>query len=299
MSTLRFFAVSLLIFFSAGCAAQVTPPPASLPRLADVLGRIRGRRHLSSFRSVVLIEIRISDSGDSASPLFDFFGEESETFAGKAVLLWKAPDALRMEILSPFGSPVFVVVARGGEVQALSVLRGRYYAGRADRESMASWLGLPVSAALMLRILQGGVPVLSGDETAGARLGWDDEMGALRLDVPPEGGGGRRQVAFLDLERFEPLRVLLGEDGTALEVRYGPFRRWGAGRAPGWTVIADPKRGNRVRFQILDDGAGDRKGSNRPGKGGEGFGPDLPDDLFRLDIPPGVTVIPLDGGKSR
>ncbi len=299
MSILRFFAVSLLIFFSAGCAAQVPPPPASLPGLADVLGRIRGRRHLSSFRSVVLIEIRISNSGDSVSPILDLFGEENETFAGKAVLLWKAPDALRMEILSPFGSPVFVVVARGDELRAFSVLRGRYYAGRADRESMARWLGLPVSPAMMLRILQGGVPVLSGDETAGARLGWDDEMGALRLDVPPEAGGGRRQVAFLDLKRFEPLRVQLGEDGAALEVLYGPFRRMGAGRVPGWTVIADPKRGHRVRFEVLDDGAGDRKGSKNPEKRGEEFGPDLPDDLFRLYIPPGAAVIPLDGRNFR
>ncbi len=270
----------------------MVPPPASLPTLVDVLARLRGRGYLSSFRSVVLMEVHVSNSGDSASPLFDFFGEENETFTGKAVLLWKAPGALRLEVLSPFGSPVFVAVTKGDELRALSIPRGRYYAGRADRASMARWLGLSVSSALMLRILQGGVPVLEGEGVGGMRLGWSGEMGALRLEIPPELGGGRRQVAFLDLKRFEPRRVRIGEGGALLDVRYGPFGRVGAERVPGWVEIEDKKRGHRVRFQLLDGGERRRSGDKRPA--GE-----LPDDLFELIIPPGSVVIPLDGGSTR
>ena len=68
-------------------------------------------------------------------------------------------------------------IANRGEI-AVRVIRAARALGietvagvsEADRESMARWLGLPVSSALMLRILQGRVPVLSGDGTAGARL---------------------------------------------------------------------------------------------------------------------------------
>ncbi|MEE9239886.1 MAG: hypothetical protein V3U53_01720, partial [bacterium] len=173
------------------------------------------------------------------------------------MLLWKAPDALRLEILSPFGSPVFAVVAKGARLRALSIARGRYYVGRTDRESMARWLGLPVSSAMMLRILQGRVPVLNGEGLDDARLGWNSEMGALRLEIPLEIGRIRRQVAFLDLKTLEPRRVRFGEQGAALDVRYGPFRRIGEGRVPEWVVIEDLGRGHRVRFQML-------KGDKRP-----------------------------------
>lgn len=282
MSFLRFFALTGLICFSVSCAVQEIPPPAKLPALDEVLTRLRGRKYLSSFRAVVLLEIHLSDSGDSESLLFDFFPERNETFAANAILLWKAPDAIRLEILSPFGSPVFAVTAKGARLRALSIPRGRYYVGGADRESMARWLGLSVSSALMVRILQGSIPVLGEKGLNGAGLVWSSEMGALRLEIPPE-AGSRRQVVFLDLESFEPRRVLIGEE--ELIITYGPFLSLGAGegekKTPEWTVIEDLRRGHRIKFQVVDK-------NFRPAG-------DLADDLFHLDIPPGAPVIPLDG----
>lgn len=280
------------MFLVAGCASRPIPPPARLPGLAEVLARIRDRRSLSSFRSVVVMEVHVSSEGEPPSPFLDFSRDENQTFSGKAVLLWKAPDALRLEVLSPFGSPIFVAVAKGNNLRALSVARGLYYAGRTDRDSMARWLGLSVSSTLMLRVLQGGMPLLRGAGADGMRLGWSGEIGALRLEIPPEAGGGRRQVAFLDLNRFEPREVRIGEKGSGIEVRYGPFGWWGEARVPAWVEIEDTKRGHRVRFQLMEDGERPRKGETPP------IGA-LADDLFDLFIPPGAAVIPLEGRRVR
>lgn len=278
----RGFAVSVLAFFLTGCAIGEKAPRLDLPALREVVSRLRSRKNPSAFRSIVFVEVDIPEEG-SASPLDEIFSESGKTFSGKAVLLWKAPHLLRMEFLSPFGSPAFIVAVSKEQIRAYSVPQGRYYAGKADTESMARWLGLPVSPSLMLRVLQGGLPVLNDEAGSFARLARDDEAGGLRLEVPPGAGLDRRQVAILDSVRLEPRRVLIGEEGAAIQVRYGPFRKVGAAFRPEWAEMKDLRSGRRVRIVMEEKGEGG----------------DVPPDLFRLNIPPGARVVPLFRGGGR
>ena len=284
LSIFRWFAVAALFFLSAGCIGQPIPPPSNLPQKEEVLSRLVGRRHLESFRSVVLIEVQLANSEETASPIQELIPEGGEFFSGKAVLLWSAPDSLRMEILSPFGSPVFVAAAKGNQIRALSILRGRYYVGSADRKTMMRWLGLPVSVRLMVRLLQGKVPDLENQETLESKMEWDGTVGALRVKITPKAGARRQEVVFLEPSRLEPIRAQLEEDQGRLEVRYGTFLKFGSEQVPSWTEIRDLKGGHRLRIEV------EEKTFQPPGK--------LPEDLFHLQIPRGSIVIPLFRGKN-
>ena len=285
MNLFRVFpAAVLLLLVLAGCSARDPIPQSPLPQTEEVVSRLRTRRLPLSFRSIVHVGLESLPGRDSASCSEDIWAEGGDEFSGKAVLLWKMPDALRMEFLSPFGSPLFVVVAGENRLRAYSVADRRFFVGRADSETMAKWLGLPITPALMVRILRGGLPALN-DEAAAARMGWDQEAGLVRLDLPPGAGLDRRQEVYLDPRRWEPRRVRIGEEGADLWVRYGPFVRTGEGRRPIWVELEDIRRGRRLRFDMGP------KGGGTAGK--------FSDDLFRLEVPAGATVVPLMSGADR
>ncbi len=207
------------------------------------------------------------------------FALGSGSFIGQAVLLWREPESLRLEILSPFGTPLFVFATQGKQIRAYSVDSDRYYVGRADRESLTLWLGIPIHPKLLVRILRGALPVISPESRDAVRLAWDGEAGAWRMEVPPSGRMVLRQVAWLDRETFWPHRVRLGEEGASLEVRYGDFKTLGTGRLPVWTEISDSRRDNRLRVSLMDEAGGDE----RP----------VPSSLFHLPIPPKAPVVIL------
>ncbi len=233
-----------------------------------------------------MVEAAAPGDKSDMSPLRDVLTEAGENYVGKAVLLWRRPASLRLEFLSPFGSPVFVVVAGGGNLTTFSVSREVYYTGPADTGTMAKWLGLPVSPRLLVRILGGELPVVKREGAGGARSRWDgarsrwdEAAGLIRLDLPPGAGLERRQTAFLEPGRLEPRRVLIGEAGAAIEVRYGPFIDDGSERRPSWAELRDRGGGRRLRVHMTEE-------SVRP----EGK---LSPGLFELEIPAGARVIPL------
>jgi hypothetical protein len=276
-------AVSLLLL--AGCALRADVRPVSIPGTAAILSRLESRKFPDSFRSIVLVEADAPGDEGVMSPLRDVLTEAGESYVGKAVLLWRRPASLRMEFLSPFGSPVFVVAAGRGNLTALSISRGVYYTGPADTETMAKWLGLPVSPRLMVRILGGELPAVNREAPGAARTRWDEEAKLIRLDLPPGAGLGRRQAAFLEPGSLEPRWVLIGEAGAAIEVRYGPFTSHEGGRRPSWAELRDRRRGRRLRVHMTEKSA-------RPEKV-------ISPELFELPIPPGARVIPLFPGVGR
>ncbi len=277
----RLAIAAALAFLTASCVPAPAPRPASLPGAAQVTARLRGRTPLAAFRGLVSFSVR---HPGLKGPEGEGEGEAGG-FAGKAVLLWQAPGAVRFEPLNSFGSPLLVVVANRGELRVYSVARGRFYAGRAGPRAMRRWVGIPLGPALLIRILQGALPDLGGRRTGAPpsrpplRLEWDGEAGALRLEALPATEGGMAQTVWLDPESLEPRRVRLAMEGAELEVRYGPFRPVGAGRLPSWTSIEDLGQGGRLRVELE---------KNAAAPAGE-----IPPGLFELPVPPGVRVLPL------
>lgn len=225
------------------------------------------------------MEVQLSNGNTTPFYLQNFFAEGSESFAGKAVLIWKKPKFLRMEILSPFGSPVFVITADGKMIRALSVSQGRYYVGRADPKTMALWMGLPISLEQMVRILQGRLVPTRLLDRQDVRVGWDGELGEIRLEFSARDGDNGKELVFLKPDDLRVRGGRMGEGKEALEVRYGVFRRYGESVIPEWVEIR--QFGGRRRLQIRLDGLEDPPAE------------ELPKELFTLHIPPGSDVFPL------
>ncbi|MEK6711248.1 MAG: hypothetical protein AABZ64_11800 [Nitrospinota bacterium] len=284
MSAPRFLLGAALVWaLAAGCAGLEPAPPASLPAASEVLARLRQRPLLASLRTLAQFELHFGAEGPAG-----LLGEElgrGGAYAGKAVLLWRAPSSLRLEPLSPLGAPVFVVVARGSGLRAYVPGRGRFAEGGADAQSMTRLFGVPIGSGLFVRLLQGGLPITDGVEPGQVSLAWDAEAGALRMELPPGPGFERRQVVWLEPESLLPRAARVGEPGAETGVRFGPFRAWGGPRVPEWVEVTAPRGGTRMRLEI----------ASPPSPASVAF----PDSVFDLPVPPGVRVVPLDGEVFR
>jgi len=280
---MRRLVLGILALFLSGCAARETAPPPVPPAVSEVLARIRNRPRPRSLRTLANFQLRFSaeEPGGLLARELGLGG----TYAGKAILLWRAPASLRLEPLTPLGTPVAVVVAREKSLRAYLPGRARFFEGRADASSMARLFGVPIGTGLLVRLLQGALPVAEGAEAEQGRIGWDEEASAFRLELPPGGGLDRRQVVWLERDSWRPRRALLGEAGAEMEVHFGPFREWGGGHLPEWVEMTAPKGASRLRVEVT------LPPSASPAE--------FPEGVFDLAAPPGVRVLPLDESAFR
>ena len=88
---------------------------------------------------------------------------------GKIYLFAALPDHLRIELVSPFNTPlsVFVVDPGGFKVHLLS--QGRYLDGEASPCNIAKFIHVPLPPADIMKILAGHTPVIAGEP----RVTWD------------------------------------------------------------------------------------------------------------------------------
>ena len=274
---------ALVWALAAGCTAWEPAPPAVLPAPSEVLSRLRARSPLRSLRTLATFQLQFASDEAPTGILARELGLGG-TYAGRAVLLWRAPAALRLEPLSPLGAPLFVVAARGASLRAYVPGRARFFEGRADAQSMARLFGVPVGSALFVQMLQGALPVVEGVDAGQARLAWDAEAGALRLELPPSEGLDRRQVVWLERESWLPRAARLGEPGAEMEIRFGPFREWGGARIPEWVEVIGPRGNSRLRLEVSFSSL---------------TSVEFPDSVFDLPVPPGIEALPLEGESPR
>ncbi len=126
----------------AGCVGHEAwrVPPRDAPR-TEMLAKLRQRRYPRAYRGVASVRLRLSRSrarGGMANPLVP-----EGSFSGNAVLALRAPDALRIEPLSLFGTPLMVVVAQGGAFRAYSPARNTAYLGETDKRGGRTDSGNP------------------------------------------------------------------------------------------------------------------------------------------------------------
>lgn len=143
-------------------------------------------------------------------------GGERQRLTG--ALLVQGPDSLRLEALSPFGQPYYLVVVHAGQLTAYDAAKNEALVGPATAETIARVLGLPLEAGDLVAVLAGRV--LQPKDLRVADL------------LPPDGtgpslnliGGVQRQRVWMDLQTGDVRRLEIGDGRVAVTIT---FRRDG------------------------------------------------------------------------
>lgn len=275
-SLLRLSPALLCLAGVAGCVGQEArrAPPRDAPR-AEALERLRQRRYPRAYRGVASVRLRFSrPRGGMASPLVP-----EGAFSGSAALVLRAPDALRIEPLSPFGAPLMVVVAKGAAFRAYSPARNTAYLGAADKRGIERILGIPLDGGTVVKLLLGDWPAaLGGAKDQQVRR----SSSAHLLEVR---GGGDARPALVELAPGDghPLRIEIPAEGGDVVVRYGAFSRVGGVWRPSRVeILAGPGGENLLHVSYPPDAEAGSAGLP-------------PDELFRLTPPRGARTIRLGG----
>jgi hypothetical protein len=192
------------------------------------------------------------------------------TLNGTQVILAGAPDQLRAETLSPFGTPLLVLAANGTQLAVLLPGDKLFYHGQATPENLGRFTRLPLRLADLVGILLSRPPLLTYqqlDAFALADGGWRIELAA----------GQRRQLLHFDAA----LRLVEVHYLTAgvlqLQLVYGDYAESGD-NLPRRIELQLPLQQTQASL-LFNELEADRQ-----------FLP----ALFTLEPPPGATIIGLD-----
>jgi hypothetical protein len=192
------------------------------------------------------------------------------TLNGTQVILAGAPDRLRAETLSPFGTPLLVLAANGSELAVLLPGDNLFYHGRATPENLGRFTRLPLRLTDLVGILLSRPPLLTYqqlDAFALADGGWRIELKA----------GQRRQLLHFDatLRLLDVHYLTAGE--LQLRLGYGDYAE-ADGNLPRRIDLELPLQQTQASL-LFNELEADRQ---------------LLPALFTLEPPPGATVIGLD-----
>jgi outer membrane lipoprotein-sorting protein len=188
----------LLLAVLAGCA---TAPPrrpveGDARRALDLLDeRLRA---FTDLRTLADVEVRK--------------GNERQRLTG--VLLVKGPDSMRLEALSPFGQPYFLVVVHEGRLTAYDAAKNEARVGPATAETISQVLGLPLDADDLVAVLAGRA--LPPRDLRVAELLAPDSAGPSLSLV----GGVQRQRVWMDLRTGEVRQVEIGGGPVPVTITY-------------------------------------------------------------------------------
>lgn len=251
-------ALWLPLLFLSGCAT-LPPSPPGIPASGEV-GRallaewLQREAQPQALQGVAKVRVRTPQ----------------RTLNGTQVILAGAPDKLRAETLSPFGTPLLVLAANGTELAVLLPGDNTFYRGRATPQNLGRFTRLPLRLADLVGILLGRPPLVDYHELVTLQLsdgGWGIELEA----------GQRRQYL-----RFDPARRLvevhyLTAGELQLQLTYGDHDAAGDG-LPRRIELVLPLQHTEASM-VFSELAADRQ-----------FLP----AVFTLEPPPGATVILLD-----
>lgn len=272
LRVLRLFP-AFLCFGLAGCLAhqggEVPPPEASR---AEMFQELRQRRYPRAYRGIASMQLRFSGApagSGFANPLVP-----EGSFSGRAVLLLRGPDSLRLEPLSLFGAPLMIVVAQGGSFRAYSPSRNAIYAGRTDGRGIGRILGIPLDSGIFVKLLLGDWLAVLGDEK---NFDFRKMESAYSLEAKGEAEKSVLKSVTLGLRDWHPRKMKIRARRGAILVRYGAFLKAGGAWRPSSVEIVGPGGENRLHV------------SYSPGRGAVNAA--FSDELFRFAPPRGAETI--------
>lgn len=114
----------------------------------------------------------------------------------RQLIATKAPDRLRIDVLSPFDQPLKTLVSDGRQLSIWAMDEKRFYRGEATAQNLARLFPVRLSPADLSGLLRGVVPMISFRTSA---VKWDAERGRYLLVL--KGDGGRQELLFEPLSK--------------------------------------------------------------------------------------------------
>ena len=264
----------------AGCAlfqarqAGEVPPRDASP--TEIIAELKARRSPREYRGAVSMQLRFHGNRAGVGATNPLVPQGS--FSGHAALVLREPDSLRIEPLSPFGTPLVVIVAQGASFRAYSPSRNTVYMGRTNRRGIERILGIPLNSEIVIKLLLGDwAAVLGGEEN----LDLKKSGSVYLLETRGESGGVVSGFAELEPRGLHPVKMGIRTQRGTIAVRYGGFTKTGEVWRPSQVEILGPGGKNRLHIAYpADEGAGKTA---------------LPDELFRLEPPRGARTLWLGG----
>lgn len=195
-----------------GCAARRFPqpvplPPPALPSAEQLLAALDTRRQtLTSLRGLArVVYVDPHDKGTAKQGIAVF-----------------TPDRFRMELFSPLG--IAALIACDGRALAAYFPKDKtIYRGAATPLNVARFTRVMLSAREIASLLL-GLPVLPPHSEKGM-VGFDEENGWLRLDLPLSEGGS--QALWFEQKTLQLMRwqVLSGDGTVVARVSLADYRQ--------------------------------------------------------------------------
>jgi outer membrane lipoprotein-sorting protein len=250
------------LLLAAGCAGR------SLPKNAGASGADVEVAALARLQAVRANFDRLEDLAGLINVTLDEAGER-EHLGG--TVLFRRPDLLRLEVMTPLGQAVATIVHRDGEVLVHDHRQERWWRSRADDRGVVEFFGLRFSVADWLAALRdGGVPDSAASD---AGVVWDGRVCRF-----PQGAA----VVELELDAERPVvreRRVIRDEKLVEEVFFERFQRQDGIEHASEIRASWPQERRRLTIRFR------KKVLNRG----------VAVDRFNMEIPAGVTLRPTEG----
>ena len=194
----------LLVGFVGACARvelpPITPVPPSLPfsDSRDLQAALSNQKKILNLTALANFSLE----------------SDGKTISGREVLVLQGAKAMRLEMLSPFGPPLMVLVIRDGRFTAYSVAARRYVRGRANSFNFSRILGFPLEAEEVNRLIRTDLTDDPGVQWG--PLGYDPALKTYVVDLHFPGEEGKRRL-WIDPARLVVIKaVRYDRDGDPL-----------------------------------------------------------------------------------
>ncbi len=157
----------MLAFVLAG-AACTNPPKSQFPTAGDALARMHAG-----------YECSVGIQGEAKVDLVTKRGRVK----GDVFLFAINPEAVRFDVVSPFGATIFTLTADGKDFKLADLEQKTFFHGPATACNLARFTQVPVPGHALVSLLRGEAPVLVHKDGAGkADIAWDGDHYKILID---------------------------------------------------------------------------------------------------------------------
>ena len=254
----RPFLLSLLIPLLLSACAAIPTLPSVTPSAEEVFRQVTARQEaLQGLKGLAQVKI--------SSP--------EKSFTNQQVLFARRPGYLRVESLSPLGTPLLYIVTDGKEIQLYIPEENKYYQGAFEPRALSFVLPLALHPEEMVAFLLGGLPPMEPERIS---LRPDSKEGLWVLDLHSP-SRGEAQTLWVHPGSFHILRADLTRPGISYHLSYSSFREVKGILFPHQRRLASQDLKTRISAEFPEV-------ELNPAWGGQDFS---------LPVPRGATILPL------